>query len=1235
MGKSKFKNIRLLIALALTVVCALGLFAACNGSLSPEPTLPGANLPLPGIDIVVPFPDDSVSTGDTRTSHSGLYKDADTLFNCDKNITFEVESLDILTTSNIYDYVRVTDKNGEDVPLAVEGYFAVFTLYKRDGSYTPGETYKIYIVDGKEENVSFVGYDMVKEITFSIYKETTIVWELKQNIVNLIRDKDFRDEENGIFVSDPTIGPGSVLYLDRGDVTANEYVIVTGYEGGDGEAFLTVEPATLAEVFEKLEIYQNESFDCSQLDLSGIDTEGIIAEIRESDMFYRFVTAIEAANEAMGAGLPKLKNFEIRFVPSIVDKDIVIDMVIAYKDTYTEGDKTGKLYVELAYKGVISYDIKANISNVNISGLDYDVALTVNTDHKISLAVQWLDAEDDFIIASEEELKAKIEDVLADKTVIPSKLLGASKALGKTFEVPLCEDFTWVIPNTPVSVNLGFKWLIGFEVQGEIFSQINVTSVDTFGIRNKADGGMDFYHTKAKETSNSTMLFGSATLETGVRADVYFSIVGMAKNIRLGIKGDAGVYVKISGITASTALSSDNIGVWAGEFGFLLGYNAYAKIFIVSPSISSGEAKFKLFEFGTPKIYTAFAQKSAQINLATPEDIANIDGASNFYDIDTFMVNAFAMGSTKFERNDFNFTFAGGNIVYFGGNFFLATMQHRFTETLTITLKSDPSISKVIEIVYDDGYVEPAPAPEVPEQPEIEQPEEPAQPEEPVIVNEKAMIVLTDEGKATSSFVAEYGASYTLPALSKLGYNFIGWETESGQVVSGAFTMPVNSSDAIFLSAKWAKAYPEYTYVKTAADFAEKNADGLYEIKADGKYYLLSDINLGNNEWKPIEEFTGVILGNGFTISNFKISGDIGKDYINDLGFVSENRGVIENVKFSGVNFTFTYNKDDLNLGIVAGVNLGTIKNVTVNGTIFVTMKGQGITAPITKYIGNVGGVVGVNKANIEGAVNNASVSVKTNNINIEVYAGGVAAVNEGSIKESSSSKTVTADITNSASPRKSYEGGLVALNKGTIYKSFATVSGVMDGSYVGGLVAYNEGYIKNSYAKGSLNTASTAGGLVGYNALSISNSYSTVKMTGGNDIGGLVGRNSGSISYSYADSQVTGGENVGGLVGYNEKNGTLTKCFVTGSVTGTSKTTLIFDKKYAGGLIGLSKASESNIKDCYRSSAQAISCASAETTVGTVINASTASTTSFFTNTLGFSTSVWSITAGKLPTLL
>jgi len=124
-----------------------------------------------------------------------------------------------------------------------------------------------------------------------------------------------------------------------------------------------------------------------------------------------------------------------------------------------------------------------------------------------------------------------------------------------------------------------------------------------------------------------------------------------------------------------------------------------------------------------------------------------------------------------------------------------------------------------------------------------------------------------------------------------------------------------------------------------------------------------------------------------------------------------------------------------------------------------------------------------------------------------------------------------------------------------------ATIRGQL---YVGGLAGINGGSITSCYATGIITGDITVGGLVGENeGGTITSCYATGTVSGNELVGGLVGLNGGgTITSCYATGTVNRTSSVGGLVGWTSSN-TISDCYwdtqtsgQTTSAGGTGKTT-------------------------------------------------------------------------------
>ena len=251
----------------------------------------------------------------------------------------------------------------------------------------------------------------------------------------------------------------------------------------------------------------------------------------------------------------------------------------------------------------------------------------------------------------------------------------------------------------------------------------------------------------------------------------------------------------------------------------------------------------------------------------------------------------------------------------------------------------------------------------------------------------------------------------------------------------------------------------------------------------------MNDIDLSSySNWDPIGDydsgasFTGLLDGNGYTISNLTINrpDENGVGLFVLIGVHTDSYvGRVQNLGFENANITGAKS-----VGPLAGFSAGTITNCYATGSI--TGNNQ------------TGGLIG--------AMGNGLVSDCYAKSDVDGY-----------------EKT----------------GGLTGIvNMGTVTNSFAT--GDVNGyNYTGGLVGDNlSGTISNCYATGDVAGDQNTGGVVGYLNLNAttSNSYATGNVQGNYNTGGFAGTliNNTTISNCYALGLVQGVTNVGGLLGHN-----------------------------------------------------------------------------------------------------
>lgn len=102
-------------------------------------------------------------------------------------------------------------------------------------------------------------------------------------------------------------------------------------------------------------------------------------------------------------------------------------------------------------------------------------------------------------------------------------------------------------------------------------------------------------------------------------------------------------------------------------------------------------------------------------------------------------------------------------------------------------------------------------------------------------------------------------------------------------------------------------------------------------------------------------------------------------------------------------------------------------------------------------------------------------------------------------------------------------------------------------GSYVGGVVGNTSGSVSGCWVSGAVVSTSTmVGGVVGNLSTggSITNCYATAGVSGSSYVGGVVGGTYGPVSFCYATGSVSGsGSSVGGIVGWRYYNTSISNC--------------------------------------------------------------------------------------------
>lgn len=377
--------------------------------------------------------------------------------------------------------------------------------------------------------------------------------------------------------------------------------------------------------------------------------------------------------------------------------------------------------------------------------------------------------------------------------------------------------------------------------------------------------------------------------------------------------------------------------------------------------------------------------------------------------------------------------------------------------------------------------------------------------------------------------------------------------------------------------------------------YSEETLQTISDIP-NAHYVLTKDITL-TDKFRPLctldSEFSGILDGNGYTISNLTIS-----DFYSHSGLMGRSIGTIKNLNViysdTGANYTFS---KDINFGGIVGYNNGNVINCSVD------LNTNIIDNTEYDYIARVGGIVGENDSN--GSIANCHVDgqlvVETNSNTDKtkrIYIGGISGTNINYIDNCDVDLSITHDvIVDGYLFVSSTIGGISGSSQGTIKNSNVSYDmniGEVSDLYAGGVVGTGTGcIIENVTTKGEINSIAhdvCSGGIIGSTILDNTSKDVSIVKTNAKiianisescllQLGGIAGAQNGYIQESCAnvDFNVTSDHYCqykdlccGGLAGYS--SGEIDNCFATGSIDSLPA---------SGGLVGSSRT-DSKISNSY-----------------------------------------------------
>lgn len=285
--------------------------------------------------------------------------------------------------------------------------------------------------------------------------------------------------------------------------------------------------------------------------------------------------------------------------------------------------------------------------------------------------------------------------------------------------------------------------------------------------------------------------------------------------------------------------------------------------------------------------------------------------------------------------------------------------------------------------------------------------------------------VLSITGDITKDISIDAGTTsyYLLGQLSKGNYSI-----NVKAIGNGNTTLTSSASNAC-------------TYNLLETIIKVSTAQDLINIGNDltAKYLMQNDIDISGSAWTPIgsiaNRFTGALIGNGYSISGLTLTSRDTKG-AGFFGVIGES-GKVSNVTFTNVNIS---GGSTGYIGAVAGINYGTIFDVTVEGTVGVSNVGD-----------NIGGLVARSFGSMYNCTNKATVKGGTN-------VGGIA----GNFEFASANMSFNNCFNLGNVTGQTKVGGVVGYLRVSrlvyISKLSNTASVSSSGKYSGGIIGYTEG---------------------------------------------------------------------------------------------------------------------------------------------------------------------------------
>ena len=252
-----------------------------------------------------------------------------------------------------------------------------------------------------------------------------------------------------------------------------------------------------------------------------------------------------------------------------------------------------------------------------------------------------------------------------------------------------------------------------------------------------------------------------------------------------------------------------------------------------------------------------------------------------------------------------------------------------------------------------------------------------------------------------------------------------------------------------------------------------------------GNYILTRDIDLNNSTWSPIggsTAFSGTLEGNGKKITGLNVN-ITSSDTTVYAGLFGNVTGTVKNLTVTGtvtVNATSS-GSQTVYAGVIGKTGmLSTVEGITGN----VTVDAKSTSTSTSSYASNTvyaGGIVGNSSSWLEigecaHPKYKVTATASSNKGTSNAYAGGIAGSASGTVIDCYNQGDITASATQTSGKANAYAGGLAGKGAGftTSYNSGAVTATAPTSVYSGGIAGTLSGKMNGVYYKDSSSAAYT-----------------------------------------------------------------------------------------------------------------------------------------------------------------